>query len=109
MPKKQEISKSQSIRNYIQANPHAANKDVADALNKQGIGVTVNLISTVKNKMSARKGKRRRRQQAAEVAAVKTGIGVAEIKAAFGLLKACGSIAAARDALAAALEIQKVL
>jgi hypothetical protein len=59
--------------------------------------------------MKARKGKRKRRQQAAEVASVKTGIGVPEIKAAFGLLKHCGSLTLAKEALASAAEIQKVM
>lgn len=39
----------------------------------------------------------------------KTGIGVAEIKAAFSLLKQCGGIAQAKEALGAAAEIQKIL
>ena len=67
------------------------------------------MSTTVKGKMKAKKGKRKRRQQAAEVASVKTGIGVSEIKAAFGLLKHCGGVAQAREALAAAAEIQKVM
>lgn len=40
---------------------------------------------------------------------VKTGVGIPEIKAAFGLLKHCGSLAQAREALQAAVEIQKIL
>ena len=48
-------------------------------------------------------------QKAAEVASVKTGIGIPEIKAAFGLLKHCGSIALAKEALTAAVEIRKVM
>ena len=68
-----------------------------------------NYVATVKGKMKAEKGKRKRRQKAAEVASVKTGIGIPEIKAAFALLKHCGGIAQAKEALAAAVEIQKVM
>ena len=49
------------------------------------------------------------RERAAEAMAMKTGIGVAEIKAAFGLLKHCGGLAQAKEALLAAAEIQKVM
>jgi len=98
------VTKSQLIRDYIAANPDAGNKDISEALK-----VSYNLVSTVKGQMTAKKGKRKRRQKAAEVASVKTGIGVPEIKVAFGLLKHCGGLAQAKEALAAAAEIQKVL
>ena len=76
--------------------PAATPKEVSAILTKQGIEVSPNYVSTVKGKMTAKKGKRKRRQQAAEVVAVKTGIGVPEIKAAFGLLKHCGGVAQAK-------------
>ena len=98
------VTKSQLIRDYIAANPDAGNKKISEALR-----VSYNLVANVKGTMAAKKGKRKRRQQAAEVVAVKTGIGVADIKAAFMLLKHCGGLAQAREALAAAAEIQKVM
>jgi len=71
--------------------------------------MTPDYVAAVKGNMTAKKGKRKRRQKAAEVASVKTGVGIAEIKAAFELLKHCGSIALAKEALAAAVEIQKIM
>ena len=109
MSKKPAVNKSQSIRDYLKDHPGASNKEVADALTKQGIKLSPDYVSTVKGQMKAKKGKRKRRRKAAEVISVKTGIGVAEIKAAFELLKHCGSIALAKEALAAAVEIRKIL
>jgi hypothetical protein len=107
--KKPTINKTKAVHDFITANPNAANKDVADALTKQGIKITPNHVATIKSKATANKGKRKRRHKAAEVASVKTGVGIPEIKAAFALLKHCGSIALAKEALTAAAEIQKIL
>jgi hypothetical protein len=103
------VNKPQAVRDYLKANPRTANKDVAEALTKQGIKMAPEYVAVVKGKMKGNKGKRKRRQKAAEVASVKTGIGIAELKAAFALLKHCGGISQAREALAAAVEIQKVM
>jgi hypothetical protein len=108
-PEPVKINKSEAVRTYLKEHPGTANKDVAEALSKQGIKMAPDYVATVKGNMKAKKGKRKRRQKAAEVAAVKTGIGISEIKAAFGLLKHCGSIALAKEALAAAAEIQKIM
>ena len=59
--------------------------------------------------MKVTKGKRQRRSKAATAMSARTGVGVPEIKAAFALLKHCGSIEGAKEALAAAVEIQKIL
>ena len=109
MAKKREVNKSEAVRNYLKEHPGTANKDVAEALSKQGIKMLPDYVATVKSNMKGEKGKRKRRQQAAEVVAVKTGIGVTDIKAAFVLLKHCGGLAQAKEALAAAAEIQKVM
>ena len=108
-PEPAKVNKSQAVRDYLKEHPGTANKDVAEALSKQGIKMTPNHVATVKNKMHATKGKRKRRNTAATALSVKTGIGIPEIKAAFGLLKHCGGLAQAKEALAAAVEIQKIL
>jgi hypothetical protein len=107
--KKPTVNKSKAVRDYVAANPNASNKEVSEALAKEKIKVTPNHVANIKSKTAAGKGKRKRRQKAAEVASIKTGIGVPEIKAAFSLLKQCGGIAQAREALTAAAEIQKIL
>src|SRR5664279_5060251 len=107
--KKPKVNKTEAVRNYLKEHPGTANKDVAEALSKQGIKMAPDYVATVKGNMKAKKGKRKRRQQAAEVSSVKSGVGIAEIKAAFALLKHCGSLALAKEALAAAVEIQKIL
>ena len=103
--KKPEVNRSQAIRDYLKANRKATAQDVVDALAKKGITVTVGLVTNVKSK-----SKKRRRAVKQVVAAVApTGIGVPEIKAAFSFLKAVGSVAVAKQALAAAVEINKVV
>ena len=109
MAKKPKVNKSQSIRDYLKDHPGTANKEVADALTKQGIKLTPDYVATVKGMMTAKKGKRKRRKTAATAMSVKTGVGIQEIKAAFALLKHCGSLALAKEALAAAVEIQKIM
>jgi hypothetical protein len=106
MPKKAKPNKSQAVREYLQKNPGAQNKEIAEALAKEGIKITADYVSIIK---SNTKKRRRRRRKAAEVLSVKSGVGVADIKAAFMLLKHCGGIKGAKEALAAAQEIQKVL
>jgi hypothetical protein len=105
MAKKEKVNKSKAVRDFMAANPKAAPKEVSEALTKQGVKVSPAHVSNIKNKM----GKRKHRGKAAKVLSEKTGIGVPEIKAAFMLLKQCGSIKGVKEALTAALEIQKVL
>jgi hypothetical protein len=109
MGKKPTSSKSQTVRDYIKAHPGSGNKEVAEALTKQGIKISPNHVANIKSKMDISKGKRKRRRKAARAMSAKTGIGINEIKAAFSLLKLCGSIKGAKDALAAAQEIQKIM
>jgi hypothetical protein len=109
MAKKPEVNKSQTVRDYLRAHPSTANKEVAEAMTKQGIKISSNHVANIKSKMALAKGKGKRRRKAANAMSVKTGIGVPELKAAFCLLKQCGGIDGAREALAAAREIQKIL
>jgi hypothetical protein len=109
MAKKSAVNKSQSVRDYLKAHPGTTNKEIADALTKQGIQIAPNYVAGVKSKMSVIKGKRKRRNTAANAMSFKTGVGILEIKAAFSLLRHCGSIHVAKEALAAAVEIQKIM
>jgi hypothetical protein len=104
-PKSAKPNKSQAIRDHLSQNPTAAPKDIAAALTEQGIKVSPMYVSTIKGKM----GKRRRRRKAAVTMAEKSGIDLNQVKAAFMLLKQCGSLANAKEALASAAEIQKIL
>jgi hypothetical protein len=108
-PEAAKVNKSEAVRNYLKEHPGTQNKDVAAALSAQGIKMLPDYVATVKGNMKAKKGKRKRRQKAAEVAAVETGLSVANIKAAFGLIKQCGGVSQAREALASAAEIQRVM
>jgi hypothetical protein len=109
MAKKPVVNKAQSVRDYLKAHPDAANKEVAEAMAKQGIKISRNHIANIKSKMDISKGKRKRRSKAAKSMSSKSGVSVHEIKAAFGLLKECGGVERAKNALAAAREIQKVM
>ena len=103
--KKPEVNRSQAIRDYLKANRKATAQEVVDALAKKGITVTVGLVTNVTSK-----SKKRRRAVKQVVAAVApTGIGVKEIKEALTFIKTVGSEAAAKQALAAAVEIKKIV
>ena len=54
MAEKPEVNKSQSIRDYFSANPKAKPSEVVEALAKQGITVTANLVNLVKSKHNKR-------------------------------------------------------
>ena len=103
---KPDVNKSQAIRDYYKSNKKAKTQEVIDALAAQGITVTPNLVTTVKAK-----SKRRRRAVKAIVENVASQgvVGIPEIKAAFAFLKATGSVEIAKQALAAAIEIKKVV
>ncbi|MGD0518156.1 MAG: hypothetical protein ABSA26_11535 [Thermoguttaceae bacterium] len=109
MAKKPAVNKSQTVRDYFKAHPGTTNKEVAVALTKQGIKLSPNHVANIKSKMDVAKGKSKRRRKAANAMSTKTGVGILEIKAAFGLLKHCGGIERAKEALAAAREIQKIM
>jgi hypothetical protein len=103
------INKTKAVRDYMAANRKATPKEVSEALEKEGIEVSPSYVSNIKATAKCKKGKRKRRRQAAEVASMQTGVSIDNIKAAFGLLKQCGGLAQAKEALASAAEIQKVM
>ena len=104
--KTNDVNKTQAVRDYLKANKKAKAQEVVDALAKQGITITVGYVRTIKAK-----SKRRRRavKKVVENVVAEGGVGVPEIKAAFAFLKAAGSVAVAKQALAAAVEIKKVV
>ena len=55
MAKKQEVNKTEKIRDYLKKNPKATPTEVAAALKKQKVVVKAQYVSTVKSKMGAKK------------------------------------------------------
>ena len=100
--KKPGVNKSQAIRDYLTANKKAKAQEVVDALAKQGIETTANYVMNLKSK-------RKTRRKAVEQVVSEGVVGIPEIKAAFAFLKAVGSVAMAKQALAAAVEIKKIV
>ena len=109
MAEKREINKSQAIRDYYNLSPKATSREVMDGLARQGIAVTIGLVNTVKSKHNQRQARRKTRRRAVEKVVAEGVVGISEIKAAFAFLKAVGSVAMAKEALAAAVEIKKVV
>ena len=79
---------------------------MVEALAKQGITITVGYVRTIKAKSKTR---RRAVKKVVENVVAEGGVGIPEIKAAFAFLKAVGSVAVAKQALAAAVEIKKIV
>ena len=102
LAKKSGMNKSQAIRDYLTANKKAKAQEVVDALAKQGIETTANYVMNLKSK-------RKTRRKAVEQVVSEGVVGIPEIKAAFAFLKAVGSVAMAKEALAAAVEIKKIV
>ncbi len=78
---------------------------MVEALGREGIHVSVSLVTTVK----AKRRRRRAVRKVVENVVAEGGVGVPEIKAAFAFLKATGSVEIAKQALAAAVEIKKIV
>ena len=103
MAKKQGISKSQAVRDYLKAHRGAANKEISEALAKAGVDVSPNHVANIK-------AKTKRRRKAARAVVSRRGLGIPEVKAALALLKECGgSMPAVNAALAAAQEIRELV
>ena len=103
MAKTQGTSKAQAVRNYLKTHHKAGNKEVSEALAKQGVKVSPNHVANIKAKSKTR-------HTAARAVVSRRGLGIPEVKAALALLKEChGSMAGANAALAAAEEIRKLV
>jgi len=96
------VNKTQAVRDYLKANKKATNSEVVEALGKQGISVTSNYVSTIKTKHN-------KRRRVVNKAVATGSIGIPEIKSALAFIKAIGSVAAAKQALAVAQEIRAIV
>jgi hypothetical protein len=103
MAKRQGISKSQAVRDFLKTHRKATNKEVSEALAKAGTDVSPNHVANIKAKTKTR-------HKAARAVVSRRGLGIPEVKAALALLKECeGSLAGANAALAAAQEIRELV
>ncbi len=102
MPKKQGISKTKTVLDYWKKHPKAKSSEIAEVLTKQGVSISAAYVANIKSthKKTGRAVKKLRE---------KRGVGIPEIKAALALLKACGNVSAAKEALAAAEEIKAMV
>lgn len=55
MAKKQAVNKMQAVLDYLKAHPAAMCKEIAEALEKQGIKITLGHVATIKMKIEATK------------------------------------------------------
>ena len=99
------MNKTQAVRDYLKAHKKAKAQEVVDALAEQGVTITVGYVRTIK----AKSKRRRAVKKVVENVVAEGVVGIPEIKAAFAFLKATGSVALAKQALAAAVEIKKVV
>ena len=103
MAKREKVNKTQKVLDYLKAHHGAGNKEIAEALTKQGIKISPGHVANIK-------GKTKTRRKAARAVVSRRGLGIPEVKAALTLLKECdGSIPAANAALAAAQEIRELV
>ena len=67
MAKTREVNKTQTVRDYVKANPKATNKEISEALGKEGIKISPNHVANIKATIRARR--RAKKQAAAKPAA----------------------------------------
>jgi hypothetical protein len=102
MAKKSGVNKSKVIREYYKSHKKAKVQEVVDALAKQGITTTANYVGNIK-------ASHNKRRKAVRKVVASGGVGIPELKAALALIKATGSVAAAKQALAVAEDIKKIV
>lgn len=102
-------NKSLEIRNYKEANPTASPKEIAEALNKSGVSVSAQFVSTVLSnakKKGGKIGKRGRKPgRKPGAAAGSTGGGVEQLIKAKKMADALGGVENARAALNALAQL----
>ena len=101
-PRNPKLTKPKPSETILKANKKAKNAEVVDALAKQGITITANYVGNIK----ATHNKHRR---AVRKVVAKGGVGIPEVKAALAFIKLTGSVAAAKQALAVAEDIKKIV
>ena len=118
MPRtKEEINKSQAIRDALRENPDKSPSEIADLLKAKGIDVNGPYVSTVKTNMrktrrAVRKMKRgiwRAGRKSGLVGGTQVNNGLAVMNAALEFMKTAGGMQQARAALSTIEEIGKVL
>jgi hypothetical protein len=92
--------KTQAIRDYRTSNPNAKPAQIAEELNKVGLSVTPQYVSTILSKdKKTGKGKRRGRPPGRKPAAARTA-SFDNLLAAKKLVEKAGSVEAAKSAIA---------
>jgi hypothetical protein len=99
---KNEVNKTKAVRDYFKAHKKATNSEVVEAMAKQGITITANYVGNIKSTHN-------KRQRSVRKVVAKGGVGIPEVKAALAFLKVTGSVAVAKQALAVAEEIKKIV
>ena len=106
MAKRQGVNKTKAVLDYWKAHPEASAGEIAEALTKAGVPIKASYVANIKTKSKQR---RQVVKTAVKAAVEKRGVSVHEIKTALALLKVCGTMPAAKEALAAAQEIKAML
>ncbi len=102
---KRKINKSESIRQYMAENPDASANDIANALKVQP-----GLVYQVKSlKAKTRRKKATTKKARGSIATVMSNGAADQVVAAARLIKSCGSIAEARQALKTAEQVAAAL
>jgi len=100
-------NKSLEIRNYKEANPTASPKEIAEALNKSGLSVSAQFVSTVLSNAKKKGGKvgKRGRKPGRKPAAATAGGNYDHLIKAKKLVEALGGVDNARSAINALAQL----
>ena len=114
---KEEINKSQAIREAVKSNPEKSPSEIAELLKAKGVDVNGQYVSTIKSKMrktrravrKMRRGIRRAGRRSRLVGGNPTDNGLQVMNAALELMKIAGGLEQAKTALATVEEIGKAM
>ena len=99
---KTKINKSEEIRQALKANPAAGPTEIAEQLTAKGIKVSPNMVSTIKNKSKASKGKRGRKGKklGRPVGSGSRTNGIAEVESTIMIVQGVGGLDKAKQMIA---------
>ena len=78
MAKKQKVNKTQAVRDYLKDHPKAKSGEIAAALNKQGIKITMNYAANLKTALNKTRPTKKAAKRPAKQVAVEAAPAVVE-------------------------------
>jgi hypothetical protein len=105
---KRSTSKSQAIRDALEANPDKSPSEIAEVLKAKGLKINAQYVSTIKSGMKAKQGRARKVVRRRKPGRASSN-GLAPIEAALRFIRDAGGMEQAKQALSTIEKIQEAI